>query len=71
MKNIKIVLKECPTCEKGKLIPVNDIISELSAYVFVEKGERCNSCGEEFPYQEETHKTIQTARKLAIWSAFH
>ncbi len=66
-ENIKIILKECPTCEKGKLLPVNDIISELSGYVFVEKGERCDSCGEEFPYQEETQKTIQAARKLAIW----
>jgi len=71
MKNIKIVLKECPTCEKWKLLPVNDIISKISGYVFVEKGERCISCGEEFPYQEETHKTIQKARKLAIWPALN
>ncbi len=63
----QIMSKICPVCEKGKLIPVNDIISEFSGYVFIEKGERCNSCGEEFPYQEETQKTIQAARKLAVW----
>ncbi len=71
MKNDKeklmIALKPCPTCEKGSLLPVNDIISEFSGYVFIEKGERCNECGEEFPYQEETQKTIQAARKLAVW----
>ncbi len=71
MKNqteiLKIELKQCPMCEQGHLIPVNDIISEFSGYVFVEKGDRCNQCGEEFPYEEETQKTIQAARKLAVW----
>ena len=66
-KKIMIMLKPCPVCEKGNLMPVNDIISELSGYIFVEKGERCNECGEEFPYQEESQKTIQAARKLAVW----
>jgi RNA polymerase subunit RPABC4/transcription elongation factor Spt4 len=40
--------KICPVCEKGRLIPVEDIVSEIEGYIFVEKGERCTSCGEEF-----------------------
>ena len=59
--------KLCPSCEKGILISVDDINSEFSGHLFIEKGERCRECGEEFPYQEETQKTIQAARKLAVW----
>jgi formylmethanofuran dehydrogenase subunit E len=62
-----IMPKLCPTCEKGCLLSVDDITSTFSGQVFIEKGERCNECGEEFPYHEESQKTIQTARKLAIW----
>ena len=39
----------------------------IEGYVFIVKGERCDSCNEEFPYEEETQKTITTARKLGIW----
>lgn len=59
--------KICPVCGKGRLHQVNDIISELSGYIFVEKGERCDKCHEEFPYREETQETITAARKLGVW----
>lgn len=29
--------KICPVCEKVKLIPADDIVSEVDGYVFVEK----------------------------------
>jgi len=60
-------MKKCLVCEKGNLKNVEDIILELEGYVFIVKGERCDSCGEEFPYEEETQRTIETARKLGIW----
>jgi ribosomal protein S27AE len=59
--------KICPICEQGKLIPVEDIISEIEGYVFVEKGERCTNCGEEFISEKEGQKMIGIARKLGIW----
>jgi hypothetical protein len=59
--------KACPSCGKGELIQVNDIISEFGGYVFVEKGERCTACGEEFPYEEDSQKTIEAARRLGVW----
>lgn len=59
--------KVCPSCRRGELVPVNDIISEFGGYVFVEKGERCTACGEEFPYEEESQKTIEAARRLGVW----
>lgn len=59
--------KICPVCEKGKLIPVEDIVSEIEGYIFVEKGERCTSCGEEFIAEKEGQKMINIARKLGIW----
>jgi len=59
--------KICPSCGRGELAPVNDIISELRGYVFVEKGERCTACGEEFPFEEESQKTIEAARRLGVW----
>jgi len=59
--------KLCPSCGKGHLVPVNDIISEFGGYVFVEKGERCTACKEEFPYEEESQKTIEAARRLGVW----
>lgn len=57
----------CPSCGKGDLIPVNDIISEYGGYVFVERGERCTACGEEFPYEDQSQKTIEAARRLGVW----
>jgi len=59
--------KICPVCEKGHLVPVNDIVSEIEGYVFVERGERCSNCGEEFPYEEESQRVIEAARKLGVW----
>jgi hypothetical protein len=57
----------CPSCGRGELVQVNDIISEFGGYVFVEKGERCLACGEEFPYAEESQRTIEVARRLGVW----
>ncbi|HLC68545.1 MAG TPA: hypothetical protein VJH24_01790 [Candidatus Bilamarchaeaceae archaeon] len=59
--------RKCPVCEKGFLIPVSDIISEIEGMIFVENGERCNKCGEEFIPEEEGKKTISVAKRLGIW----
>ncbi|HLD02407.1 MAG TPA: hypothetical protein VJC07_01770 [Candidatus Nanoarchaeia archaeon] len=60
-------MRKCPVCEKGKFIEVSDIIFEIEGYIFILKGHRCDSCREEFPYEEETRKTIEIARRLGIW----
>ena len=60
-------MKTCPVCRKGHLVPVTDILSEIGGYIFVERGERCDNCGEEFPYEEESQRTIETARRLGVW----
>ena len=60
-------MKKCQICEKGNLIKVEDIILPIEGYVFIVKGERCNKCNEEFPYEKETQKTIETAKKLGVW----
>lgn len=60
-------MKKCPVCEKGSLEKVEDLIFELDGYVFVVKGERCNECLEEFPYEEETQRVISSARRLGVW----
>ncbi len=57
----------CPACNKGKLKPVQDIVTELGGYAFVEKGERCSHCKEEFMPEKEGQKTISAARKLGLW----
>lgn len=57
----------CPACGKGWLIPVDDIVSELAGYTFVERGRRCAACGEEFIPEEEAQRTIRVARRLGIW----
>ncbi len=59
--------KECPVCEKGKLVQVEDILSEIDGYVFVEKGNRCTHCGEEFIPEEEGERMIKIARRLKLW----
>ena len=58
---------KCLACEKGNLIKVEDITLEIEGYVFIVKGERCDKCNEEFPYEEETGKTITAAKKLGVW----
>ena len=60
-------MRKCKVCEKGNLIEVEDIALDVEGYVFILKGERCDSCNEEFPYQEETQRTISIARKLGVW----
>ena len=60
-------MRKCLVCEKGNLEKVNDLILEIEGYVFVVKGERCNGCKKEFPFEEETQKTISVARRLGIW----
>ena len=45
--------KICPVCSKGELIAVDDILSGIEGYVFVEKGERCTACAEEFIGEKE------------------
>jgi len=57
----------CPSCGKGYLQKADNIVSEIGGYVFVEKGERCSSCGAEFPLEEECQRTIATARVLGVW----
>lgn len=59
--------RRCPVCEKGELVPVDDIVSELEGYTFVERGRRCTLCGEEFIPEEEAQRTIKVARRLGIW----
>ena len=60
-------MKTCPNCEKGNLERVEDIVLEISGYIFIVKGDRCTSCNEEFIDEKETQKTIQIARKLGVW----
>lgn len=60
-------MRKCMVCGKGSLMKVEDMVLELEGYVFVLKGERCTSCAEEFPYEEETYRAINAARKLGIW----
>ena len=60
-------MRKCLICEKGNLVKVDDIVLEMEGYVFILKGERCNLCNEEFPYEEETQKAINASRKLGIW----
>lgn len=57
----------CPVCGKGELVPVDDIVSEIEGYTFVERGRRCSVCGEEFLPEEESQRLIRVARRLGIW----
>lgn len=59
--------RKCPRCERGELKEVEDIVSEIEGHVFIEKGERCAECGEEFIHEKESQKTIEIARRLGIW----
>ena len=60
-------MRKCKICEKGNLTKVEDIILPIEGHIFIVKGERCDKCNEEFPYEKETQKTIETARKLGVW----
>ena len=59
--------KKCPACEKGELIEVDNIVSEIDGYIFIEKGQRCTECGEEFIHEKDAQHTIEVAKKLGIW----
>lgn len=59
--------KKCPACEGGNLVKVDDILSNIGGYIFVEKGERCAKCGEEFIDEHDSQKTIMIARHLGVW----
>ena len=61
-------MRKCQICGKGDLTKVEDIILEIEGYVFIVKGERCANCNKEFPYEEETQKTVTMARKLDVWT---
>jgi hypothetical protein len=60
-------MRKCLNCGKGELMKVEDITLEIEGYIFIVKGERCNNCKEEFPYEEETQKTINISKRLGIW----
>lgn len=60
-------MRKCPICERGELVKAEDIILELDGYVFVVKGERCNSCNEEIPLEEETKRIVIASKRLGIW----
>ena len=57
----------CPKCGRRRLVPVDDITSEIEGYTFVEQGLRCAACGEEFIPEEESQRMIRVARRLGIW----
>ncbi len=60
-------MKNCPVCEKGKLVEVDDITSNLDGYIFVVKGERCTHCREEYINEKELQPMISVAQKLGVW----
>ncbi len=55
----------CPNCGKRRLVPADDITSEIEGYTFVEQGLRCASCGEEFIPEEQSQRMIRVARRRA------
>lgn len=46
---------------------MDNIVSEIDGYVFIEKGQRCSDCGEEFIAEKDAQRTIEVAKKLGIW----
>ena len=59
-------MKNCPNC-KGKVVEADDIIADLEGYVFIVKGTRCVSCGEEFIDEHEGQRMITAAKRLGVW----
>lgn len=59
--------RRCPACEVGRMEFVDDIVSDIEGYTFIERGWRCRKCGEEFIPEEEGERTIRVAKKLGIW----
>lgn len=66
-KNARDRQKTCPSCGRGVLAGVDDLVSEIEGHFFVEKGSRCTNCGEEFIAESEGQKMIAAARKLGLW----
>ena len=58
---------KCPVCQKGNLVRVDDILSEVEGFAFVERGHRCPVCGEEFIDESDNDRTVKVARRLGIW----
>lgn len=62
-------MKKCPICKKGNLATANDIVSDIEGHFFIESGEQCTSCGEEFVSEKNGQKTIEIAKRLGLWGA--
>lgn len=60
-------MKTCRICEKGNIEKVENIVMEIDGYVFVVNGERCTLCYEEIPYESETRRVIESAKKVGVW----
>ena len=60
--------KTCPKCAKGGLIRVDNIVSEIEGYVFIEKGYRCSHCNEEYVDEKESQRTIGVPFSVFIGS---
>ena len=60
-------MKTCPICEKGRLVDVDDIVSDIDGYHFVTGGRRCTHCGEEILDEHEGQKLITAAKRLGLW----
>lgn len=60
-------MRKCPICEKGNFEKVENIALDIEGYIIILKGERCDNCGEEFPYEKESQKAIDIARRIGIW----
>lgn len=60
-------MRTCDICEQGTLEKVEDISLEIEGYLFVMKGERCNSCHEEVHYEAEAKRAIAVAQRLGVW----
>jgi hypothetical protein len=58
--------KRCPLC-KNAMVLVDDIVSEIGGLIFIEKGFRCQECGEEFIPEEESQRMIKVAKKMNLW----
>ncbi|MDP4012895.1 MAG: hypothetical protein Q8R00_04805 [Candidatus Nanoarchaeia archaeon] len=53
-------MRKCLICERGNLIKVVDIVLEIEGSLFIVKGDKCNNCNEEFPYEEETRRVMDS-----------
>ncbi|MAF34857.1 hypothetical protein CMO91_03350 [Candidatus Woesearchaeota archaeon] len=56
---------KCHKCS-GELIE-DDLTAEMDGYIFVIKGKKCISCGEEIIGEKEGQRMVQAAKKLGVW----